>query len=463
MNRSDVIVVGAGISGLTAAWRLASAGLRVKVLEANKRVGGRTLNHRFASGEVVEVGGQWVGPTQERILSLLAELNLSTFPQWNQGDNLTLFGGRLKPYRGTIPKFPPHVLLDVMQAHVRLDRMAREVPLSDPSLHPKAGQWDRLTFAEWLRRNVRTSTGRKVFELMSGAVFAASPHDLSFLHVLFYIRSGTSLDTLLGVEGGAQQERILGGSQRICQTLAERLSDAVLTGEPVRAVRQNDLGVELVSDRGVHHASRVIFAIPPTQLLRITQEPLLPSWRDQLLQRLPQGAVIKCMALYDKPFWREQGFSGQATSEAGPVRLTFDNSVPDSPRGVLLGFIEGDEARQWNARLAGDRRGQVLDCFARYFGEAALKPVDYVDKSWAEEPFARGCYAALFPPGLWTSGAARLREPYGRLHFAGTETATRWMGYFDGAVEAGERAASEVLGARDDHGEEDYVRHLGIA
>lgn len=461
MHRSDVIVVGAGISGLTAAWRLASAGRRVKVLEANKRVGGRTLNHRFASGEVVEVGGQWVGPTQERILSLLAELNLSTFPQWNQGDNLTLFGGRLKPYRGTIPRFAPHVLLDVLQAHVRLDRMAREIPLNDPSLHPKANLWDSLTFAEWLRRNVRTSTGRKVFELMCGAVFAASPHDLSFLHVLFYIRSGTDLDTLLGVEGGAQQERILGGSQRICQTLAERLGDAVLTGEPIRAVRQNASGVELVSDRGVHHAARVIFAIPPTQLLRITQEPLLPSWRDQLLQRLPQGAVIKCMALYDKPFWRDKGLSGQATSEVGPVRLTFDNSVPDSPRGVLLGFIEGDEARQWNARPAEDRRGQVLDCFARYFGKAALEPMDYVDKSWAEEPFARGCYAALFPPGLWSSGAARLREPYGRLHFAGTETATRWMGYFDGAVEAGERAASEVLGAAEDGGE--YVRHLGIA
>lgn len=463
MNRSDVIVVGAGISGLTAAWRLASAGLRVKVLEANKRVGGRTLNHRFASGEVVEVGGQWVGPTQERILSLLSELGLSTFPQWNQGDNLTLFGDRLKPYRGTIPKFPPHVLLDVLQAHVRLDRMAREVPLTDPSLHPKAPLWDSLTFAEWLRRNVRTSTGRKVFELMSGAVFAASPHDLSFLHVLFYIRSGTNLDTLLGVDGGAQQERILGGSQRICQTLAERLDDAVHIGEPIRAVRQNDSGVELVSDRGVHQASRVIFAIPPTQLLRITQEPLLPSWRDQLLQRLPQGAVIKCMAVYDKPFWRERGLSGQATSEVGPVRLTFDNSVPDSPRGILLGFIEGDEARQWNARPTGDRREQVLECFARYFGEAARQPLDYVDKSWADEPFARGCYAALFPPGLWSSGAARLREPYGRLHFAGTETATRWMGYFDGAVEAGERAAREVLGARDDQGEEDYVRHLGIA
>lgn len=463
MNRSDVIVVGAGISGLTAAWRLALAGRQVKVLEANKRVGGRTLNHSFASGEVVEVGGQWVGPTQERIHSLLSELNLSTYPQWNQGDNLTLFGGRLKPYRGTIPKFAPHVLLDVLQAHVRLDRMAREVPLSDPSLHPRAELWDSLTFAEWLRRNVRTATGRKVFELMCGAVFAASPHDLSFLHVLFYIRSGNNLDTLLGVEGGAQQDRILGGSQRICQLLAERLGDAVQTGEPVRAVRQSDSGVELISDRGVHQAAHVIFAIPPTQLLRITQEPLLPSWRDQLLQRLPQGAVIKCMALYDKPFWRERGLSGQATSELGPVRLTFDNSVPGSPRGVLLGFIEGDEARQWNARLSGDRRTQVLECFARYFGDEARHPIDYVDKSWAEEPFARGCYAALFPPGLWSSGAARLREPYGRLHFAGTETATHWMGYFDGAVEAGERAAREVLGARDDRGEEDYVRHLGIA
>ncbi len=364
MNRSDVIVVGAGISGLTAAWRLAQAGQRVKVIEANKRVGGRTLNHRFASGEVVEVGGQWVGPTQERILSLLAELGLSTYPQWNQGDNLTLFGNRLRPYRGAIPKLPPYVLLDVLQAHVRLDRMAREIPLSDPSLHPKAELWDSLTFAEWLRRNVRTATGRKVFELMSGAVLAASPHDLSFLHVLFYIHSGTNLDTLLGVEGGAQQDRIHGGSQRISETLAERIAD-VITGEPVRTVRQNGSSVELITDRGTHQAARVIFAVPPTQLLRITQEPLLPSWRDQLLQRLPQGSVIKCMALYDTPFWRDKGLSGQATSEIGPVRLTstIASPTPDAACCWALskatkrasgtpGLLTSAAARCWSASPA---------------------------------------------------------------------------------------------------------------
>ncbi|MCY1338435.1 putative flavin-containing monoamine oxidase AofH [compost metagenome] len=440
-----MIVVGAGISGLTAAWRLARAGKRVTVLEANPRVGGRTLNHRFAGGEVVEVGGQWVGPTQARILGLLGELGLETFPLWNQGDNLTLFGGKLKPYRGTIPRFAPHVLLDVLQAQLRLDRLARQIPLDDPSRHPRAGEWDAMSFAEWIRRSLHTAHGRQVMELVSGAVFAAAPRELSFLHVLFYIRSGTDLDTLLGVQGGAQQDRIVGGSQRICEELAARLGDAVQLDEPVRALRQSTDGVELITERGTHQAARAIFAIPPTLLLRITQEPLLPGWRDQLLQRLPQGAVVKCMALYDTPFWRARGLSGQATSERGPVRLTFDNSLPDSPRGVLMGFIEGDEARQWSAAPSAERRAVVLECFARYFGEAALRPLEYVDKCWADEPFARGCYAALFPPGLWSNGAARLREPFGRLHFAGTETATRWMGYFDGAVEAGERAAAEAL------------------
>lgn len=447
MQAVDVLVVGAGISGLTAAWRLRQAGRTVRVLEASARVGGRTLNHAFASGEVVEVGGQWVGPTQERILALLDELGLQTFPLWNQGDNLTLFGGALKTYRGTIPRFAPHVLLDVLQAQLRFERLARQIPLDDPARHPKAAQWDRMTFAEWINRTLKTAHGRKVFELLSGAVFAASPHDLSFLHVLFYVNSGTDFDTILGVEGGAQQDRISGGSQRICQALAEGLGEALLFNQAVRAVRQDDQGVELVTDQGVHRAARVIFAVPPTMLLRISQEPQLPGWRDQLLQRQPQGSVIKCMALYETPFWRERGLSGQATSELGPVRLTFDNSLPDSPRGVLMGFIEGDEARHWSARNEGERRAVVLECFARYFGEQALAPLEYIDKCWADEPFARGCYAALFPPGLWTSGAVRLREPFGRLHFAGTETATRWMGYFDGAVQAAERAVAEVLAA----------------
>ncbi|CAD5107878.1 flavin monoamine oxidase family protein [Zestomonas carbonaria] len=445
MSRADAIVVGAGISGLTAAWRLARAGKRVKVLEANQRVGGRTLNHRFSSGDVVEVGGQWVGPTQERILALLDELGLETFPLWNQGDNLTLFGGKLKPYRGTIPRFAPHVLLDVLQAQLRLDRLARQIPLDDPGRHPRAAEWDRMSFAEWTRRTLKTAHGRQVMELVSGAVFAAAPHELSFLHVLFYIRSGTDLDTLLGVRNGAQQDRIVGGSQRISEELAARLGDAMQLGQPVRALRQDATGVELVTDSGSHRAERVILAMPPTMLLRIAQEPLLPGWRDQLLQRLPQGSVIKCMALYNSPFWRDRGLSGQVTSERGPVRLTFDNSLPGSSRGVLMGFIEGDEARQWSAVPVDERRAAVLECFARYFGDAALRPLEYVDKCWADEPFARGCYAALFPPGLWSGGAARLREPCGRLHFAGTETATRWMGYFDGAVEAGERAACEVL------------------
>lgn len=447
MRQLDTIVVGAGISGLTAAWRLQQAGQRVKVLEADTRVGGRTLNHAFAAGDVVEVGGQWVGPTQDRVLALLRELALDTFPLWNRGHNLTLFGGKLKAYRGTIPRLAPHVLLDVLQAQLRFERLSRQIPLEDPARHPRAEEWDRQSFAQWIARTLKTAHGRKVFELMAGAVFAASAHEFSLLHALFYVKSGTDFDTILAVEGGAQQDRISGGSQRIALALTERLGEAVACAQPVRRVVQDGEGVTLFTDDSVWSAARVIFAIPPTLLLRLQIEPLLPGWRDQLLQRQPQGCVIKCMALYERPFWRERGLSGQATSELGPVRLTFDNSLPDSPHGILMGFIEGDEARHWAARSEEERRGAVLDCFARYFGREALAPREYVDKCWADEPYARGCYAALFPPGLWTAGAARLRQPVGRLHFAGTETATRWMGYFDGAIEAAERAVAEVLSA----------------
>jgi monoamine oxidase len=186
-------------------------------------------------------------------------------------------------------------------------------------------------------------------------------------------------------------------------------------------------------------------AIPPTLAGRIVYEPALPALRDQLTQRMPMGTVAKCMAIYDRPFWREDGLSGQATSDRGPTRAIFDNSPPDGSPGVLLGFLEGDFARELGRAPPEDRRRAVLGTFERLFGPGAASPEGWVERLWAEEEWTRGCYGCYMPTGGWTAYGRALRKPIGTLHWAGAETGTVWNGYMDGAVQSGERAAREVL------------------
>jgi monoamine oxidase len=445
MTGVDVAVVGAGLAGLAAARSLVAAGHEVVVLEARDRVGGRTLNEDIGDGKVVEVGGQWVGPTQFRLLELARELGVDTFPMHVAGQNVIEWRGALRRYSGTIPHVSPLVLLDVLQAQKRLNRMAARVSLEEPWRTPGARRLDSQTFATWLRgRGCRTTGGRELLELVCQAVWACEPADVSLLHVLFYVKSAGSVEALTDSEGGAQEARFVGGSQRVALRMAEELgADRVRLSAPVRRIAWSADGVAV----GDVRARRVIVALPPTLTARIDYEPILPGYRDQLVQRMPQGTVWKCMAVYDEPFWRRDGLSGWGLSDAGPVRLTYDNSPPDGSPGVLLGFLEGDHARRAGLRPAGERRDAVLDVFARLFGERARRPERYLEKSWAEEEWTRGCYGCYMTPGGWTSYGRALRAPIGPIHWAGAETATIWNGYMDGAVRSGERAAAEALRA----------------
>jgi monoamine oxidase len=446
-EQTDVVVVGAGLAGLTAARRVARAGLGALVLEARDRVGGRLLNEPIGAGRVVEVGGQWIGPTQHRIAALAAALGVETFPTYTAGENVLELGGRLRRYRGTIPRLGPAVLLDFAQAQWRLDRMAGTVPLEAPWRARRARVWDAQTFATWLRRNTRTRTARTFLSNVTEAVWAMQPEDVSLLHVLFYIHSGGGLDRLLASEGGAQQDRFVGGSQTVTLRLAAELGDAVRLGRPVHRIEHAGDGVRVHAGGLVAAGRRAIVALPPTLTTRVAYDPPLPGHRDQMAQRMPQGTVIKCMAVYSEPFWRADGLSGQATSDVGPVKVTFDNSPPDGSPGVLLGFLEGRAARELGRGPAEERRRAVIDCLARLFGPRAAAPERYLERAWAEEEWTRGCYGCSFPPGGWTGFGRALRAPIGPLHWAGAETATVWSGYMDGAVQSGERAAGEVVAA----------------
>jgi monoamine oxidase len=443
---ADVAVVGAGLAGLAAARELRAAGRDVVVLEARDRVGGRTLNEPIGDGKVVEIGAQWVGPTQDRVLALIAELGLETFPTYTAGKNVFERGGRIKTYSGTIPKANPVGLVEVGLAMKRLNSMAAKVPPQAPWRAPEAERWDSETFATWMRRNVRTDSARDILRLAIIGVWAAEPRDVSLLHVLFYIRSAGSIEILTDAEGGAQQDRVVGGTQLISLRMAEQLGPAAIEySTPVRSIRHSEAGVTVVSDRVTASAKRAIVAIPPTLAGRIAYDPPLPHRRDGLSQRMAQGSVVKCMAVYERPFWRERGLSGAVTSVTGPVSVGFDNSPPDGTPGVLLGFLEAQAARAAMDLPGEERRVLVGECFGRLFGPEAANPVDYVDKAWGADEWSRGCYGGFMPPGAWLDHGSALREPVGPLHWAGAETATVWNGYMDGAVGSGQDAARAIV------------------
>ncbi|MEU0504493.1 FAD-dependent oxidoreductase [Nocardia sp. NPDC005998] len=440
----DVAVIGAGLAGLAAARKLHRDRLEVVVVEARDRVGGRTLNHPLGDGKIVEVGGQWVGPGQHRVLALIDELGLQTFPTYTDGRHLFEHRGKLRRYRGRIPLIASPALLEAFIGLRRLDRMSRAVPADAPWSAARAGRWDAETVESWMRHNLRSDVARRAITMVCKAVWAADPADVSLLHLLAYLHAGGGVDPMIETDGGAQQTRIVGGSQRIALALAEQLDERVLLNTPVRTIEQTNGSVIVHGDDTRILARRVIVAMSPALAGRLVYSPALPADRDQLTQRMPNGSVIKTMAVYDTPFWRANGLSGQVTAATGPVKVTFDNSPPDGHPGVLLAFLEGSDARRLGRYPLAERRDIVISSLTRFFGRDAATPIDYIEKDWSADEWTRGCYGAFAPPNTWTEYGPALRTPVGRIHWAGAETATIWMGYMDGAIRSGERAAAEI-------------------
>lgn len=439
----DVIVVGAGLAGLYAARTLAAAGISARLLEARDRVGGRTLSQPLGH-DVIDLGAQWVGPTQDRIRRLADELGMRTFPQYSQGRKWLDIGGRLSSYTGTIPSLPLFSLLDLQWAITRLERLARKIPFDHPDQAGGAAGWDAITVEDWKQQRVFTDSARAVLDGAVRAIFAAEPADISFLYFLHYLRSGGGLLRLAEIKNGAQQDRFVGGAQQLSQCMADMLDEPVILNAPVRAITQDDTGVIVQSDAGQFHARYAIVAIPPILAAEIVYQPALPAARQQVGERMPMGSVIKCILAYERPFWRDAGFSGEVLSDGDPVRLVFDDSPADSSQGALVGFLLGDSARRWSQHPQAERAHAVQSYLARLFGPQAAQPIAYADQDWPAETWSRGCYVGLMQPGTLTAYGQALRPPVGRIHWAGTETASRWIGYMDGALESGERAAHEI-------------------
>ena len=448
----EVAVVGAGLSGLAAARVLAARGREVLVLEARDRVGGRTLNHSIGGGHVVEVGGEFVGPTQDRILALARAVGVKTFPVYNQGSNVEIVGGQrsLYPASTGIPSDPEtrKLLIDLL---TKIDPIAKEVGPRAPWRAKRARQLDHTTMAEFSRPFVSERL-RPVFEAVNNSVWGVDSDQLSLLYVASYAaaagdqRSPGSFLRLITTAGGAQERRFVGGSQLVAERVAEKLGHRVLLRTPVRGLAVNGGGVRIQTDRLVIDAKRVIVAVPPPLALELTRG--LSRRRAKLLGGIHMGHLIKSEAVYPTPFWRAEGLSGQGANDEGIAAVPFDNSPPDGRVGVLFAFTGGRAADRLTRMPAAQRRKQVLERFREYVGNKALSPTQFVEHDWRSEKLTRGCPTGVPRPGILSRYGDTLRAPIGPVHFAGTETSDYWQGYMDGAVRAGERAAHEVLSRR---------------
>ncbi len=436
----DVVVVGAGFAGLTAARELTQQGHDVLVFEGRDRVGGRSFTGSVA-GLPADLGGTFVGPTQDAVLALAAELEIPTTPTHHNGKNVIHWRGGTHSYHGTIPKLSLTALLDIARLRWHFDRIARSIPLAAPWEARRARQLDGLSLDQWLRSVRATASSRDLLAIVSRVTWGCEPDEVSMLHAARYTRAAGGLDRMLDVENGAQQDRFPGGTQQIADAMAAELGPRVVLNAPVRRIERHGAGVTVATDAGQADAGFVIVAVPPAHRLSIEFAPPLPAEYQRLARHWPQGRLSKAYAAYSTPFWRDKGFSGQALSDGGPVFITFDVSPhPDGP-GILMGFVD---ARGFDPLPAERRRSEALRCFASLFGEEALKPLDYVDQRWGTEDFAPGGPTAAVPPGSWTRFGPWLREPVGPIHWAGTETADEWTGFLDGAIRSGRRAAAEV-------------------
>ncbi|MFJ6194666.1 flavin monoamine oxidase family protein [Micromonospora sp. NPDC092111] len=410
-----VVVVGGGFSGLAAASALHRDGARVRVLEARGRVGGRVLTRRLADGTPLDLGAQWIGPTQDRMAALVAAHGLATFPSAAYGAPVVRWDGRLRDA-------PPE---SAQRLVALLDAFAVEVDPAAPWRAARAAEWDRLTLGGWLATAAPDPvTARYVGRLLAGGLLAADPDGVSLLQMLFYLRSGGGSGLLLGMAGGAQQDRIVGGPAALADRMAAALPPGtVVCGAPVRSIHQDGLGAVAYTDGGGYRA--VVVAVAPALAGRIGYAPALPPLRDGLTQRMPMGSALKLHAVYPEPFWRAGGRSGVTTAAEGPVTETVDNSTPDSPRGVLTAFSYGGPARELRRLSPEARRATVLAALADLVGPAAAEPDDLVEYDWSADEWTRGCFCGMLIPGSWVDHGPELRRPVGRVHWAGTETATR--------------------------------------
>lgn len=451
----DVAIIGGGLAGLSAAKDLATANKSFAILEARSRVGGRVLNTNIPGKGIEELGAEYVGPTQDRVLALIAELGLETYKSYTAGDSTFLRNGTLRYYRDVLGGIPPvdiGSLIELAGFMNDIDTLASTIDKDEPWNSPNATSLDSATLESFVNSRLVTADSRMLLNVVVPAILSTEMREPSLLYTLWGI-SGAGNATMPGtigrvisVNGGAQDSRVVGGTQLLATKLAEKLGwHNIFFNAPVHSVKLKRARYIVSSGTVTVSAKHVVVAMSPPLVNQITFDPPLPSGRDQLNKRMPMGAIGKAIAIFPTPWWRYQGLNGAGISDTGSIRVTYDNSPADASFGALMGFIEADEMRRLDGVSKDKVKSDVKRSFANLFGPQIETATEIIVQRWDLEEFSRGGPGAFTPPGVLTQYGPYLRAMAGRIHFAGTETASHWIGYMDGAVSSGERVAAEIL------------------
>ena len=445
MAEVDYCVVGAGFAGLTAALRLKQAGRSVALLEARDRVGGRTFTETRPDGTWVDRGGAWIGPGQDRICALMNEFGVPEYKQYCDGESMMIVGGKQHRYGGTIPwTMSPWAVANLGAGLLEVDQMCKSIRHEAPWEAKKAAEWDRTTVTEWLEKYVLSKPAREMLEMVLAGTYTSAGSEVSVLWMLHQMGSGGGPNFVISSKGGAQDARPVGGMGAIYGPMAAELGDALHLSQPVRHITQDADGVTVRADGLTVRARRVIVAIPLAIASSIVYEPMLPVDRAFLHQRMPSGAVVKTSVIYDEPFWRADGLSGQSASPGSLATLTIDACTDTGNPGIMCAITEGPAARRLTKVNEAERKAAIIGELVDRFGDKARTPLEYHEQNWTIERYSGGGMISHATTGVLTEFGYTLREPCGRIHWAGTESSAIMCGWIDGAIRSGERAADEV-------------------
>jgi monoamine oxidase len=444
----DYCVIGAGFAGLTAALRLNQAGRSVALLEARDRVGGRTFTVTRPDGSWIDRGGAWIGPGQDRIYAMMDEFGVPEYKQHNDGDAMMIVDGKKHRYGGTIPwTMSPWAVTNLGLCLRAVEKMCKAIPREAPWEAKQAEEWDRISLGEWIEKKTMSRQARDMLDMALAGLYTSAASETSLLWALLQTGSAGGPTFAISGKGGSQDARPVGGMGAIYRPMAAELGDALHLSQPVWQITQDDDGVMVNADDVTVRARRVIVAIPLAIATSIGYEPTLPVDRAFLHQRMPSGAVFKISVIYDEPFWRADGLSGQSAAPGSPATLTIDACTDTGDPGIMCVISEGPAARRLGKLDAEERKAVVIGELVDRFGSKANTHREFHEQNWTVERYSGGGMISHAPTGVLTQFGHTLREPCGRVHWAGTESSAVMCGWIDGAIRSGERAAAEVMAA----------------
>ncbi|MFC0562442.1 flavin monoamine oxidase family protein [Halalkalibacter alkalisediminis] len=437
----DVVIIGAGLSGLVSALELKKHKIPFVLLEARSRAGGRIHTIESGEGVPVDLGAQWISPYHERVKKLVRDYGLRLVSTYREGKTIYDIDGVIEKTEKAWPSMSLFEQVDICHFKRELNKRSKKINSTQPWESQLARELDKKTVEEFLELHTYTPLAKSFYRLLLEEALCSKLYEVSTLDLLWCIRGAGSIERLLTAEDLWIEE----GAECLVRKISESLNEQIRYDSPVKTITYEDNQAVVFTDQQTWKAKKVIVAMPPNLLTRIHFDPPLPANRAQLNERAGLPSVIKIIFVYERPFWREQGLSGMVYSNQGLVKLTIDSSSPKSKNGVLTALVTGDSARKLSEKSSEMRKKEERENLVRFFGKEALQTREIHEKDWSAEEWTRGGYGTHFSAGIISQFGQTILPPIGPLHWAGTETATEWRMYMEGAVQSGERAATEVI------------------